>query len=269
MDIRHPSTKRGFTLIELLVVIAIIAILAAILFPVFAQAREKARQATCISNMKQMALASMMYVQDYDEAWFTMYAPNNIGPDGSDVGHWYFRVSPYIKSGTTNDWSSYYNGGGKSNEIRICPSGSSRNFNYSMNSHISPVNWSTDSFSADSDAAFTHPSETILFGDGSQVAAWGGTSGAGFNWWPGHYPLPSSSAWATNDTQWAAVDVDATCAGQDCAGFQEVRYRHTVTATLGFCDGHAKAIHRGAILVPWNWSVLGSDQNDQNMWNEH
>src|SRR5437660_1380056 len=60
-------TQRGFTLIELLVVIAIIAILAAILFPVFAQARAKARQATCLSNMKQVAMGLYMYVQDYDE----------------------------------------------------------------------------------------------------------------------------------------------------------------------------------------------------------
>ena len=59
--------RKAFTLIELLVVVAIIAILAAILFPVFAQAREKARQATCLSNCKQIGLASNMYVQDYDE----------------------------------------------------------------------------------------------------------------------------------------------------------------------------------------------------------
>jgi prepilin-type N-terminal cleavage/methylation domain-containing protein/prepilin-type processing-associated H-X9-DG protein len=68
--------RRGFTLIELLVVIAIIAILAAILFPVFAQARDRARSASCISNLKQMGLAWMMYTQDYDEQF-----PLNNGGD--------------------------------------------------------------------------------------------------------------------------------------------------------------------------------------------
>jgi prepilin-type N-terminal cleavage/methylation domain-containing protein/prepilin-type processing-associated H-X9-DG protein len=67
--------RRGFTLIELLVVIAIIAILAAILFPVFAQAREKARAATCVSNLKQIGNALMMYVQDYDERYLGAAAP--------------------------------------------------------------------------------------------------------------------------------------------------------------------------------------------------
>jgi len=59
--------RRGFTLIEMLIVIAIMAILAAILFPVFAKAREKARQAACSSNLKQIGLAVMMYISDYDQ----------------------------------------------------------------------------------------------------------------------------------------------------------------------------------------------------------
>src|ERR1700755_1458334 len=63
------AVRSGFTLIELLVVIAIIAILAAILFPVFAQAREKARQTSCISNNKQASMATMMYSEDYDELY--------------------------------------------------------------------------------------------------------------------------------------------------------------------------------------------------------
>jgi prepilin-type N-terminal cleavage/methylation domain-containing protein/prepilin-type processing-associated H-X9-DG protein len=86
--------RKGFTLIELLVVIAIIAILAAILFPVFAQAREKARQTSCLSNQKQVATATLMYTQDYDEA-FPMSAyllpPNRIVSV-------YGEVAPYMKN---------------------------------------------------------------------------------------------------------------------------------------------------------------------------
>ena len=69
----NRSHRNAFTLIELLVVIAIIAILAAILFPVFAQAREKARSASCLSNEKQIGLGLMMYTQDYDETYPTAY----------------------------------------------------------------------------------------------------------------------------------------------------------------------------------------------------
>jgi len=76
MNKNKAICKKGFTLIELLVVIEIIAILAAILFPVFAKAREKARQATCVNNEKQIALAVMQYVQDYDET----YPPGALGP---------------------------------------------------------------------------------------------------------------------------------------------------------------------------------------------
>jgi prepilin-type N-terminal cleavage/methylation domain-containing protein/prepilin-type processing-associated H-X9-DG protein len=85
------AVRRGFTLIELLVVIAIIAILAAILFPVFAKAREKARQASCSSNLKQIALAQLMYAQDYDER-----LPNHEEVPGQD---WPLMIVPYVKNG--------------------------------------------------------------------------------------------------------------------------------------------------------------------------
>jgi prepilin-type N-terminal cleavage/methylation domain-containing protein/prepilin-type processing-associated H-X9-DG protein len=76
------AMRKGFTLIELLVVIAIIAILAAILFPVFARAREKARQSSCLSNVKQISLGAMMYTQDYDET----YPPGLVGSPGMGQG---------------------------------------------------------------------------------------------------------------------------------------------------------------------------------------
>jgi len=86
---------KGFTLIELLVVIAIIAILAAILFPVFAKAREKARQASCLSNVKQIMNAAMMYTQDYDEVM--TWAPTNWG-NGIPWNTWPFQLEPYMKN---------------------------------------------------------------------------------------------------------------------------------------------------------------------------
>ncbi len=87
------SKRRGFTLIELLVVIAIIAILAAILFPVFSKAREKARQTSCLSNVKQLALASRMYIDDWDECW-----PASDSVAWDPVRSWTGQYQPYIKN---------------------------------------------------------------------------------------------------------------------------------------------------------------------------
>lgn len=93
--------RKGFTLIELLVVIAIIAILAAMLFPVFARAREKARQSSCISNLKQIETANIMYAQDYDST-FVVWTLNSSTPDL----WWQPKLYPYIKN----------------RQIYICPS---------------------------------------------------------------------------------------------------------------------------------------------------
>lgn len=95
----RPRFCSGFTLIELLVVIAIIAILAAILFPVFAQARESARATACLSNTKQMALGQLMYSQDYDET----IVPDNTAASSAPIdeqiaGSWANNLQPYLKN---------------------------------------------------------------------------------------------------------------------------------------------------------------------------
>jgi len=94
------SARKGFTLIELLVVIAIIAILAAILFPVFARARENARRASCQSNLKQIGLGIAQYTQDYDEKYPQIYAGNvcDGGCDARKPGGWSQLIQPYVKS---------------------------------------------------------------------------------------------------------------------------------------------------------------------------
>jgi len=101
----NRAHKHGFTLIELLVVIAIIAILAAILFPVFAKVREKARQTSCSSNMRQMGLALMQYVQDNDETY-----PVGVANDGGSGLGWAGQIYPFVKSNavyTCPDDNSY------------------------------------------------------------------------------------------------------------------------------------------------------------------
>jgi prepilin-type N-terminal cleavage/methylation domain-containing protein/prepilin-type processing-associated H-X9-DG protein len=98
-----PSARKGFTLIELLVVIAIIAILAAILFPVFARARENARKTTCLSNLKQIGSGLLMYIQDYDESLPTgcsyWWAPGGGGSSSrTDPQIWSDLLQPYCKN---------------------------------------------------------------------------------------------------------------------------------------------------------------------------
>ncbi len=106
------NQRKGFTLIELLVVIAIIAILAAILFPVFARAREAARATSCKSNLKQLALGISMYVQDYDELYMSRSMPF-VGTAGT---HWGYAIAPYTKN----------------LNIHQCPSNPQRNANTSQ-----------------------------------------------------------------------------------------------------------------------------------------
>lgn len=110
---QQQDSAKAFTLIELLVVIAIIAILAAILFPVFARARENARKASCMSNLKQIGLGFMQYSQDYDEN----VVPVRVGGAASNYFNWSNIIQPYLKS----------------TQVLVCPSNSSKVQGYAYN----------------------------------------------------------------------------------------------------------------------------------------
>jgi prepilin-type N-terminal cleavage/methylation domain-containing protein len=141
----RPRGERftGFTLIELLIVIAIIAILAAILFPVFAQAREKARQTACLSNMKQMGIAVGMYETDYDEM-----TPNGYQTSGGGNG-WAGQVYPYVKSA-----GAY-----------ICPSDTTASpiCSYAINANLAPHIATPYSSTGILLSQMVAPSKTVLF----------------------------------------------------------------------------------------------------------
>ena len=140
------TQPRGFTLIELLVVIAIIAILAAILFPVFAQAREKARSISCLSDTKQLALAAIQYEQDYDER-----TPGGTNGDGLGSG-WAGQIFPYAKS--TN--------------IYVCPDDNSvqltygKPTSYGFNRNCAIYQPGANTPTGQNLALFTAPAKTVL-----------------------------------------------------------------------------------------------------------
>ncbi|RYX80286.1 DUF1559 domain-containing protein [bacterium] len=131
------NKNKAFTLIELLVVIAIIAILAAILFPVFARARENARKASCMSNLKQVGLGFMQYSQDYDEN----VVPIRTGNASSAYFSWSQIIQPYIKS----------------TQVLVCPSNSKvQSYAYNMSSGGAPNR---------SLATYNYPAQTVFLVD--------------------------------------------------------------------------------------------------------
>ncbi len=156
--------KMGFTLIELLVVIAIIAILAAILFPVFAKAREKARQSSCLANLKQIGVAELSYEQDYDERMAAVYT--NPAQSGTPRT-WMEMIGPYIKSQQMYDCPS------STNKFRI--SGTHWQGSYGTNRSTCV---STDALGTNymyayrSIATLVAPAETIIGGDSAGYSSY-------------------------------------------------------------------------------------------------
>ena len=214
---------KGFTLIELLVVIAIIAILAAILFPVFAKAREKARQASCLSNVKQLMLAALQYAQDYDEINVKCYESSWNGTAWSYNRRWY-----YTSAANVGMLYPYIN----NTQVFVCPSGGG----YGGNRAI----FISGTGSGLALAQIAKPSETIVIGD---TLASGGDPTTGV----GNY-AQGMITYATNPGYQP---------GTACNGHGLMAIRHNGGANLGFMDGHAKWMKSDATISPDNmWDTL-------------
>jgi prepilin-type N-terminal cleavage/methylation domain-containing protein/prepilin-type processing-associated H-X9-DG protein len=267
--------KKGFTLIELLVVIAIIAILAAILFPVFAQAREKARAITCVSNEKQMGLAFVQYIQDNDELFpFLQYydVTDTIPYDWTDA------LYPYIKNGamTNNVGTTVFNHNGEGG-IWSCPSYPIPLENeYGVNWEICRDGSGTygvkdahDPIIEVNDASINTPSDTMLVAEHGNAATAAGSPPTDYNTM---YIQPEETQWQTtalpiSDGQSQGVDnhlelqFDFDCGSTstaancgtgwgDCPGDMP-RSRHTNECNILFVDGHVKPVRHGQISW-WN-----------------
>jgi prepilin-type N-terminal cleavage/methylation domain-containing protein/prepilin-type processing-associated H-X9-DG protein len=258
------TNRRGFTLIELLVVIAIIAILAAILFPVFAQAREKARAITCVSNQKQIGLGLVMYVQDYDETY-----PENQYYDGTGRHTWADFIYPYIKNGSThrdnnNDLIQGLGG------IWHCPSfpDTTQDFNYGVSYQLFPdgsANWNPNPAPVFSMAVVDAPAQRIFLvekGQNTNTVSWDTFDGGEYNWvdqtGPGlkndptvgyiHLDIEQNKLHDCDDAiDFTDPPTDWVSPWDSCG--LSPRYRHTGVCNVAFLDGHVKAMPKGQI----NW----------------
>lgn len=248
--------KRGFTLIELLVVIAIIAILAAILFPVFAQAREKARQASCQSNLKQIGLACRMYADDYDGTHIAAFTyPNGWGACPRQI--WVHFIQPYVKNyGIFSCPSSPRDGRGRFciTQLDCMPPGTlgsmatPMELGYAFNEGYMDVAYrgmagagyhgmtSIDTAGADegaADSSVEEPAGTIVVADGE-----------GFN----------PAACSAPVVVFKIAQGDSTPRDQDYAPVPKARTRHTGTMNVAFADGHVKSVRRTKFGMWTRWS---------------
>jgi prepilin-type N-terminal cleavage/methylation domain-containing protein len=221
----------AFTLIELLVVIAIIAILAAILFPVFAEARENARKTACLNNMRQISLGLMQYVQDYDETFPLVRF------DWPNVPYtWREAVQPYIKNidvfrdPSNPDARQVLVPGKPPGVDTTCWGSPDVPKSYAYNGNI--FNVPGDPNAAVGLARINRPSETMLIADMSTIGC------------------PDTGTW---------------CFLQPPDAAQCIRLTHRCANNWGYIDGHVKWMRAEATMSPYNqWADRPFDPNAQN-----
>ena len=236
-------TTSGFTLIELLVVIAIIAILAAILFPVFARARENARRASCQSNLKQLGLGVMQYVQDYDENlpssyYYPVTAPYPYGGTGPSNGYWLWMhvLEPYTKS----------------SQILNCPSSQSKFPDAVGYNNTYGSNGENGSYGANQ-YVFLRGDVTPSYLKSSALQQVATT------------PMIVDSGYYVSSPSTAQCAIKASDKLDDCANNSGAtnapRYRHLETFNMLFVDGHVKALKPTS-----DWETAGAPSTTDPAW---
>ncbi len=249
---------RGFTLIELLVVIAIIAILAAILFPVFARAREKARTASCQSNLKQIILGALMYANDYDETFLPMWTQSWFQGQSGRIW-WQGLVQPYVKNVQMFACPTGVAYGWRGKETWAGPTvvgGIYANCANAADSYIRfwggyGMNWFSDGpdlgdrgelGNYTSMARIKYPGETIAFGDSWCVVY--GPRRPGGNW-----PIPEASEVGGGSGPVPVIGTGNGGSAWHSGGFN-----------VAFVDGHVKWLKKTIAVDPsqdpyWYWRV--------------
>jgi prepilin-type N-terminal cleavage/methylation domain-containing protein/prepilin-type processing-associated H-X9-DG protein len=269
------SARKGFTLIELLVVIAIIAILAAILFPVFAQAREAARKTSCMNNSKQMGIAINMYLQDFDETYPQAYWYKNDAGDAAGYMQWSGMIMPYTKNESmfvcpsdpnrglppTNPADPSYSGAQNGMDAQV------PRISYTVNSALIPrKRRSIDPANVVSAAAVDAPADTIMvaefsnnpqcvndtsnqtstgFKNKSHRSMNAVMAGAGGGAWKGEATGEYAGPVLYALTPQVAAQAFSTCSAPGYAGgAPHISYiapdRHSGGSNYTYADGHAK-----------------------------
>lgn len=224
---RRRGSSSGFTLIELLVVIAIIAILAAILFPVFAKAREKARQASCASNEKQIGLGLIQYAQDNDECMTPAWMPTAAAPNWPGGTRWMDVVQPYIKS----------------TQVFNCPSSSNAKYD-PTNSNVAYGSYAMNVMYYSAGA----PTPPTPIPDANQPVRT-----------LAELPVPSDTIWVTETIAGTAYWQVAACGASPCTMSINTASPALVGGTMTclhtdrmnalFCDGHVKAVTSAFLMT--------------------
>ncbi|MBQ0105073.1 MAG: DUF1559 domain-containing protein [Armatimonadetes bacterium] len=216
------SIRKGFTLIELLVVIAIIAILAAILFPVFAQAREKARQTSCLSNLKQLGTAIMLYTDDNHET----YPPVR----NTSGGNWLTEVYPYVKNVNLFYCPSSYNSPANADDLNTATSA-----NYAGNQLALGDAGQDDIPNSRKLARMKSPSNNVILYDGG-------------------YYIMNHAWWRLGSWAWLpGAGLDGTAPSNPLSGDALSDYnngRHNEGINLTYADGHA-SFEKSLTVLGW------------------